>query len=166
MIARPAEGATRVTHESGVPVIEWPKVPYVGVGCLVVHADRILLVRGRRGLWSPPGGHLDFGESPLAAAVRETKEETGVDVFGVEFVAITNDVLEDVDKHYITIWMRAETRDSTILIEDADEILEAAWFDLLDLPEPRFRFFDNLLEGRTLPFAPPNVPKGLSRVTS
>lgn len=39
----------------------------------------VLLHRHRRlGLWLQPGGHIDAGEDPLAAAVRETWEETGV----------------------------------------------------------------------------------------
>lgn len=147
-------------------VSEWPRIPYVGVGCLVFHDERILLVCGQRGLWAPPGGHLDFGESPIAAAIRETREETGVDVSTVEFVAITNDVLEDVDKHYITIWMRGEAIDPTVTIEDTEEILQATWFELSDLPEPRFAFFDNLLSGRSLPDTPMNLPQGLLRAAS
>lgn len=133
-------------------------MPYVGVGCLVFNGDRILLVLGREGLWSPPGGHLDFGESPFAAAVRETREETGVEVSNVEFVAMTNDLLADVDKHYITIWMRAETSAPAITIGDTEEIVEAGWFDVAAMPQPRFAFFENLLAGRTMPEAPANLP--------
>jgi 8-oxo-dGTP diphosphatase len=142
---------------------EWPKVPYVGVGCVVIHDEQVLLVRGRRGLWSPPGGHLDFGESPADAAVRETKEETGIDVTSVEFIAITNDVLDDVAKHYVTIWMRGETTQSAVEIQDTDEILEACWFALDALPEPRFQFFDNLIAGRSMPADPGNLPNQLRR---
>jgi 8-oxo-dGTP diphosphatase len=72
------------------------KVPYVGIGCIVVRDGKLLLVRNRRGFWSTPGGHLDFGESPDVCAVREVFEETGVRVANVEFVAVTNDVLTDV----------------------------------------------------------------------
>jgi len=32
------------------------------------------------GLWELPGGSLDFGETPLQAAVRETSEETGISI--------------------------------------------------------------------------------------
>lgn len=42
-------------------------------------AGRILLHRHKRlGIWLQPGGHLDAGEDPATAAVRETAEETGL----------------------------------------------------------------------------------------
>jgi 8-oxo-dGTP pyrophosphatase MutT (NUDIX family) len=48
-------------------------------GGLVVHDDRILLIstqEGRR--WQLPKGHIEEGETPEEAAVREVCEETGV----------------------------------------------------------------------------------------
>jgi 8-oxo-dGTP pyrophosphatase MutT (NUDIX family) len=47
----------------------------------VVHdADRVLLVRNRwSDGWIPPGGSVEPGEDPAAAAAREVREETGVD---------------------------------------------------------------------------------------
>ncbi len=51
-----------------------------GVGALVVDAaDRVLLVR-ENGQWYVPGGRLEAEESPEMGAVREVREETGVDV--------------------------------------------------------------------------------------
>jgi 8-oxo-dGTP diphosphatase len=56
-------------------------VPTVGVVCL--KGDQVLLIkRGtppRLGQWSLPGGRIEWGESVDAAALRELKEETGVD---------------------------------------------------------------------------------------
>ena len=41
--------------------------------------DRVLLIRHKRlGKWLPPGGELEPGETPLEAAIRELREETGL----------------------------------------------------------------------------------------
>lgn len=56
--------------------------PKVAVGVAVFRDDRLLLARRAmnpgRGLWSLPGGYLDVGEDPRAAAAREALEEAGV----------------------------------------------------------------------------------------
>ena len=45
----------------------------------VVHRGQVLLhFHARLGLWLPPGGHVEYGELPDDAAVREVLEETGV----------------------------------------------------------------------------------------
>lgn len=58
--------------------------PVPGVGVAVVRDGRILLVeRGRGALigkWAVPGGRVEWGESLEAAAKREVREETGLDV--------------------------------------------------------------------------------------
>lgn len=47
----------------------------------VVHDGRTLLLHHRKlGIWVPPGGHIDPHELPDEAAVREVREETGLDV--------------------------------------------------------------------------------------
>lgn len=69
----------------------WP-LPAERAGLLLVvaffieHEDRLLLIRRSAakdhapGEWEPGSGRLEAGESPLAAVVREAKEETGLDV--------------------------------------------------------------------------------------
>ena len=51
---------------------------------LVVEDGKLLLVRRAvepwRGRWDIPGGFCEYGEHPIAAAVRETQEETGLSV--------------------------------------------------------------------------------------
>jgi 8-oxo-dGTP diphosphatase len=56
--------------------------------CFIVTGGRILLIRKKRGLGTGkvngPGGKIEPGETPLAAAIRETQEEIGVTPLGVE----------------------------------------------------------------------------------
>ena len=48
---------------------------------IVVHDGRVaLLLHAKLGRWLPPGGHIEHPELPEAAAVRETKEELGIDI--------------------------------------------------------------------------------------
>jgi ADP-ribose pyrophosphatase YjhB (NUDIX family) len=47
----------------------------------VVHEDRTLLLHHRKlGMWLPPGGHIDLHELPNQAALREVREESGLEV--------------------------------------------------------------------------------------
>jgi ADP-ribose pyrophosphatase YjhB (NUDIX family) len=56
----------------------------VAAGVLVVHEGQVLLVRRRmnprQGMWTFPAGFVDFDEDPAEAAVRECREETGLEV--------------------------------------------------------------------------------------
>ena len=54
----------------------------VGVGAVVLRGDSVLLIRRGKppmqGQWTIPGGRLEFGETIIAATLREVAEETGV----------------------------------------------------------------------------------------
>ncbi|MEO9080263.1 MAG: NUDIX hydrolase [Rhodanobacter sp.] len=66
-----------MSHSSRKPDI-WR--PHVTVACVVADGDRYLMVEEEvsgRLAWNQPAGHLDDGESLVAAAQRETLEETG-----------------------------------------------------------------------------------------
>jgi len=56
----------------------------VAAGVLVEHEGNLLLVRRRMnpraGMWTFPAGFVEFDEDPAAAAVRECREETGLEV--------------------------------------------------------------------------------------
>ena len=51
------------------------------VAIFIVHEGKILLIHHRKlGKWLPLGGHIELDEDPEQAALRETKEESGLDV--------------------------------------------------------------------------------------
>ena len=61
---------------------EFPDRPVVGVGGVLIHKGRVLLVKRNaeplRGEWSIPGGALELSETLVGGVARELKEETGI----------------------------------------------------------------------------------------
>lgn len=59
---------------------ERDSVHVTGSGIVVGPRGVVLLEHKRLGIWLQPGGHIDPGETPWEAALRECREETGLDV--------------------------------------------------------------------------------------
>lgn len=128
--------------------------PQVGTAILITRDNKILLMKRKgphgHGTWSPPGGHLEFGETPEQCAAREAKEEVGIDVFDIRFRALTNDVFEGTRKHYLTIWMDGKATGEPI-IAAAEEVAELGWFTWDALPQPLFLPLENLVKKNSYP---------------
>ena len=58
-----------------------------------------------------PGGHLEMHESWEMCAMREAMEETGLALRNVIFGHVTNDIMMEEGRHYVTIFMMAECAD-------------------------------------------------------
>ena len=129
--------------------------PLVGVAVIIEKTGRVLLIRRSgshgAGTWATPGGHLDFGETPEQCGAREAREETGLEVADLTFMAITNDLFTIEQKHYITIWMRAGRIVGEPSIASPREMTEFGWFAWDALPEPLFLPLQNLLDSRLYP---------------
>ena len=58
-------------------------------GCILNEKNEVFLQkRGDCNMWGFPGGALELGETPEMAAIREVKEETGLDVEIVDLIGI------------------------------------------------------------------------------
>ena len=63
------------------PFAQESNTTHVTGSALVVGPRGVVLLKHKRlGFWLQPGGHIDPGESPWAAALREAREETGLEV--------------------------------------------------------------------------------------
>jgi ADP-ribose pyrophosphatase YjhB (NUDIX family) len=113
--------------------------PKVAVGVLVEDGGAILLVRRTqepgRGRWTLPAGFVDAGEDPQAAAVRECREETGleVEVLGLFDLATGRAHPRGAD---IMIIYRARAIGGTL--HPGDDADQASFFRPQDLPELAF----------------------------
>ena len=73
----------------------WPPKRVICVGAVVLKDERVLLIRQAKGTslegqWSVPWGVVEDGEYPSKAALRETKEEAGVDAEIIGLLGVQN----------------------------------------------------------------------------
>lgn len=108
----------------------------LGAQARVIRDDgRILLVKAAyRWHWGMPGGLMDTGETPEEAVIRETREETGLDiVLTGEPMVLVETTMQRVN--FIYNAAPAPGVDADALEAQASEILELGWFDLDKMPD-------------------------------
>jgi|SRR5579862_4355810 len=119
---------------------EFPEVPLIGVGAIIIEKDRVVLVKRAhpplQAEWSIPGGVLEIGELVREAAVREAREETGLIVEASELLGVFDRVLRDADKrvqyHYVLIdFLCRRVAGDLAAASDAAEV---KWFTREELP--------------------------------
>lgn len=107
------------------------------VGAFIENKEgKILLIRSPKwlegNLWLCPSGGIEYGESPIEAAMRETKEETGLDLEDPEFIQVVSMVEpKEFHKpmHFIGVDYKFKLVDENQEFQlDSREVLEANWF--------------------------------------
>lgn len=116
-----------------------------GVKCIVENNGKFLMVKLNYAhhKWTFPGGGVKRKETFKDAAIREAKEETGINVKDVMFVGYYKTVWE-YKNDTVEIYL-GHTDDMDIKI-DPVEIEEAKWFDIDKLPEFRSGSVDKALK--------------------
>jgi 8-oxo-dGTP pyrophosphatase MutT (NUDIX family) len=97
---------------------------------------RCLLLGDHRksGLWLPPGGHVEDGEDPRRAVIREAREELGIEAGYADgrpfFLTVTPTV--GANRHLdVSLWFVLEVdRDKARIIADPGEFKRVRWLDL------------------------------------
>ena len=119
---------------------EFPEVPLVGVGAIIIEGERVVLVKRAhpplQAEWSIPGGVLEVGELVREAAVREAREETGLIVEPGELLGVFDRVLRNPEKrvqyHYVLIdFLCRRVAGDLVAASDAAEV---RWFTQEELP--------------------------------
>lgn len=101
-------------------------------GGFVLNAKNELLVIHRRGSWDLPKGKIDPGEQPDEAALREVREETGLQnlTLGEPLMTSFHTYLMK-EKRVLkpTFWYRMTTADSALIPQTEEDIDEARWVE-------------------------------------
>ena len=119
---------------------EYPSVPRVGVGAVVLDGSRVLLVRRGKpplmGKWSLPGGLVELGETTREAIQREIAEECGLQVRIGEVAGILDRVVRDADGriryHWVLVDYVAFPESGTL--GAATDVDDAQWVEVDDVP--------------------------------
>ncbi|HET7343576.1 MAG TPA: NUDIX hydrolase [Methylomirabilota bacterium] len=115
---------------------EYPSVPRVGVGAVVLDDSRVLLVRRGKapaaGKWSLPGGLVELGETTREAIAREITEECGLTVHVGEVAGVLDRVIRDADGriryHWVLVDYVAVAVAGTLCA--ATDVDEARWVEV------------------------------------
>lgn len=128
MIARP-QGLGGITTTEAQE-----KQPHISAA-VVVDDGRVLLVRRRvkEGSlsWQLPAGGVEDGESVEEAAVRETREETGLTVSAVRVLGARLHPITGRHMSYVV----CEAESGTAFLADAEELAEVRWNDRNEVAE-------------------------------
>ncbi len=116
-----------------------PSAPAVGVGGVLIHQGRVLLVRRAKppleGRWLIPGGTLELGETLAEGLVREMLEETGLRVRPGPLLLLFDRIERDGDRvryHYVIADYLCELVSGTL--QAGSDALEAAFVAPEELP--------------------------------
>lgn len=130
--------------------------PKIGVAVFIFKEDKVLLMKRKSSkkigdnTWSIPGGHLEMFESFEKAIKRETLEEVGIKIKNLKFIDITNDFYFKADKHYVTIFYKAEYLSGTPEVKEPKKCKEVKWISIDSFPKKLFLPIKNLFKKYSL----------------
>jgi len=95
--------------------------PYLTVDIIIEVGGSVVLIeraKGPEGL-ALPGGFVDYGETVESAAIREAKEETGLDVTLVRQLHVYSDPKRDHRQHNVSVVFIAKAEGKPVGMDDA-----------------------------------------------
>lgn len=106
----------------------------IGVGGVVIHEKKVLLVRRVRGEdtgeWAIPGGFVEKKEKIEDAIVREVEEETNIKVKVIGLIAVRNRLYKDENSVYFIFLLKSTTEKLEV---EKSEVDKAKFFTLSEI---------------------------------
>ncbi len=124
---------------------------HIKIGCEIFIVQDGALLLGKRkncygaGDWGLPGGHLEYGETLREGAIRELKEELGINARDLELCTVVDDI-ENNGGHYIHMSFVLNSYEGNISLKEPDKCYEWRFFPLGSLPENIFSAHRKIVE--------------------
>lgn len=101
-------------------------------GTICISDEKVLVIRQKQGFYGFPKGHVEEDETEVETAIRETKEETNIDVLVDESLrfSLSYIVNDTIDKE--VVYFIAKPQNENIRIQES-ELLDATWVDIDDV---------------------------------
>lgn len=112
-----------------------PITPFLAVDSIIIYRGQIVLIRRKnypfQGLFAIPGGYVEIGETTENAAMREAKEETGLDTRIIKLLGVYSEPKRDPRGHVVSICYLSRGTGTLIAGSDAKGV---SLFSLDELP--------------------------------
>ena len=112
----------------------------VGVGAFIINENNQLLLQKRavpaeKDHWCIPGGRLEMFETLENAGIRETKEETDLDIEVIKMIGVCDHIIKEESAHWVATSFLCKIKSGVPKIMEPDKASDLRWFDLDKLPE-------------------------------
>ncbi len=127
----------RLSHYQGFDFMAEQVFPEPTVGALIFNPEgKLFLMKSHKwgGKYVIPGGHIELGESAKDALLREIKEETGLDIFDIEFIGMQEFIYDPAfwkKRHFIFLDYSCKTNSGEVTLDSEGQ--EYDWFSLGEL---------------------------------
>jgi len=116
-----------------------PVTPLLTVDTVIIYMEKIVLIRRKnppfQGHFALPGGFVEVGETIETAAVREAKEETGLDVEIIKLLGVYSDPSRDPRGHTVSVCFLAVGSGN---LKAGSDALDTGLFGINEIPELAF----------------------------
>ena len=126
------------------------KMPSLTVDIIILHKGNIVFIRRKnqpfKGCFALPGGFVEDGEKVEIAAIREAKEETGLDVKLIKLIGVYSDPKRDPRGHTVSVCYIAESIGGEL--KEGSDAMDVSTFKIRDIPKLAFDHEDMIIDAR------------------
>lgn len=155
-LQQPLFRSARLFVEAGMNPSQEAQYQRVAACVAVRKSGKVLL--GRRlnihgdGKWAFPGGHVEWGEDPKAAVIREAQEEAGIEIGEPKLIGVMTDMEPYPGAHYVVLAYVADWKSGEPVVCEPHKCENWSWHGWNELPTPLYGGVEYMVKNSLNPF--------------